>query len=34
MTLARLAASFALKTSNMLDSQQRELRLLFRWVDA
>jgi len=34
MTLARLAASFDLKTSNMPDSQQRELRLLFKRVDA
>lgn len=34
MTLARLAASFDLKTSNMPDSQQRELRLLFKQVDA
>jgi transposase len=34
MTLARLAASFDLKTSNMPDTQQRELRLLFKRVDA
>ena len=34
MTLARLAASFDLKTSNMPDSQQRELRLLFKRIDA
>lgn len=34
MTLARLAASFELKTSNMPDSQQRELRLLFKRIDA
>jgi transposase len=34
MTLARLAASFDLKTSNMPDSQQRELRLLYKRVDA
>lgn len=34
MTLARLAASFDLKTSNIPDSQQRELRLLFKRVDA
>jgi len=34
MTLARLASSFDLKTSNMPDSQQRELRLLFKRVDA
>src|SRR3990172_9057422 len=33
MTLARLAASFDLKTSNMPDAQQRELRLLFKRVD-
>jgi transposase len=34
MTLARLAASFDLKTSNMPDCQQRELRLLFKRIDA
>jgi transposase len=34
MTLARLAASFDLKTSNMPDSQQRELRLIFKRIDA
>lgn len=34
MTLARLAASFDLKTSNMPDLQQRELRLLFKRIDA
>lgn len=34
MTLARLAASFDLKTSNMPDSQQRELRLWFKRIDA
>lgn len=34
MTLARLAASFDLKNSTMPDSQQGELRLLFKWVDA
>jgi transposase len=34
MTLARLAANFDLKTSNMPDAQQRELRLLFKRVDA
>jgi transposase len=34
MTLARLASSFALKTSNMPDSQQREIRLLFKRIDA
>ncbi len=34
MTLARLAASFDLKTSNIPDSQQRELRLLFKRIDA
>jgi transposase len=34
MTLAKLAASFDLKTSNMPDIQQRELRLLFKQVDA
>lgn len=34
MTLARLAASFDLKTSNMPDSQQRELRILFKRIDA
>jgi transposase len=34
MTLARLAASFDLKTSNMPDNQQRELRLLFKRIDA
>jgi transposase len=34
MTLARLAASFDLKTSNMPDMQQRELRLLFKRIDA
>lgn len=34
MTLARLAASFDLKTSNMPDDQQRELRLLFKRIDA
>lgn len=34
MTLARLAASFDLKTSNMPDRQQRELRLIFKRVDA
>lgn len=33
MTLARLAANFDLKTSNMPDSQQRELRLLFKRID-
>ena len=33
MSLARLAASFALKTSNMPDSQQRELRLMFKRID-
>ena len=33
MTLARLAASFDLKTSNMPDAQQRELRLTFKRVD-
>ena len=33
MTLARLAASFDLKTSNMPDSQQRELRLWFKHMD-
>lgn len=34
MTLARLVASFDLKTSNMPDSLQCELRLLFKKVDA
>lgn len=34
MTLARLAASFDLKTSNMPDNQQRELRLLYKRIDA
>lgn len=34
MTLARLAASFDLKTSNMPDNQQRELRLLWKRIDA
>jgi len=34
MTLARLAANFDLKTSNMPDSQQRELRLLFKRIDS
>ena len=34
MTLARLAANFKLRTSNMPDSQQRELRLLFKRIDA
>lgn len=34
MTLARLAARFDLKTSNMPDSQQRELRLPFKRIDA
>ena len=34
MTLARLAASFDIKTSNMPDPQQRELRLLFKRIDA
>ncbi len=34
MTLARLAASFDLKTSNIPDSQQRELRLLYKRIDA
>lgn len=34
MTLARLAASFDLKTSNMPDLQQREIRLLFKRIDA
>ena len=34
MTLARLAASFDLKTSNMPDGQQRELRLVFKRIDA
>ena len=34
MTLAKLAASFDLKTSNMPDSEQRELRLLFKQIDA
>jgi len=34
MTLARLAASFDLKTSNMPDMHQRELRLLFKRIDA
>lgn len=34
MTLARLASSFALKTSNMPDQPQRELRLLFKRIDA
>jgi len=34
MTLARLAASFDLKTSNMPDSQQRELRLWFKRIDS
>jgi len=34
MTLARLAASFDLKASNMPDNQQRELRLLFKRIDA
>lgn len=34
MTLARLAASFDLKTSNMPDSQQRELRLQYKRLDA
>lgn len=34
MTLARLAASFDLKTSNMPDNQQRKLRLLFKRIDA
>ncbi len=33
MTLARLAANFDLKTSNMPDSQQREPRLLFKRID-
>ncbi len=33
MTLARLAASFDLKTSNMPDAQQRELRLAFKRLD-
>ena len=33
MTLARLASSFALKTSNMPDSLQREIRLLFKRID-
>jgi transposase len=33
MTLARLAASFDLKTSNMPDSQQRELRLFYKRID-
>jgi transposase len=33
MTLARLAASFDLKTSNMPDVQQRELRLAFKRLD-
>lgn len=34
MTLARLAANFDLKTSNMPDHQQRELRLLFKRIDS
>lgn len=34
MTLARLAANFDLKTSNMPDGQQRELRLLFKRIDS
>jgi transposase len=34
MTLARLAASFDLKTSNMPDLLQRELRLAYKRVDA
>jgi transposase len=34
MTLARLAASFDLKTSNMPDAQQRELRLIYKRIDA
>lgn len=33
MTLARLAASFQLKTSNMPDRQQKELRLVYRLMD-
>lgn len=33
MTLARLASSFALKTSNMPDTLQREIRLLYKRVD-
>jgi transposase len=32
--LARLAASFDLKTSNMSDAQQRELRLIYKRIDA
>lgn len=34
MTLARLAANFDLKTSNMPDGQQRELRLFFKRIDS
>ena len=33
MTLARLAAGFDLRTSNMPDEQMREIRNLFRWYD-